>query len=224
MSAMATIPNSYASDRSSASDQIDFEDNNTAADQDDLMDNDSISLSTNKSGFSLSSSVCRMIDERVPTLPPMLPLDPVPNPVDTETLVDIDETDLDNLRRYIQKQCFEGSKWCHPLMFKGSLDRQNYNVIDITQFVGNSKYKDKEGQNSYRIYLDPKDYSVNEELQSMSSIPVDATNEFRVRQMFKSESYVKLSKDLREACGTCGFNIVQNGNQKFDLKKSGLII
>ena len=55
----------------------------------------------------------------------------------------------------------------------------------------------------------------------MSSIPVDATNEFRVRQMFKSKSYIKLSKDLREACGTCGFNTVQNGNQKVDLKKMG---
>ena len=42
-----------------------------------------------------------MIDERVPTLPPMLPLYTIPNPADTETSVDIDETDLDNLRRYI---------------------------------------------------------------------------------------------------------------------------
>ena len=42
-----------------------------------------------------------MIDSRVPTLPPMLPLDPIPNPADTETPVDIDETGLDNLRRYI---------------------------------------------------------------------------------------------------------------------------
>ena len=63
-------------------------------------------------------------------------------------------------------------------MLKGSLDPKKYNVIDFTQLVGNSKYKYKEGQTSYRIHLDPKDYSVNEELQSMSSIPVDATNEF----------------------------------------------
>ena len=97
MSEMATMPNSYASDKSSASDHFDNEEMNTATDQNDLIDNDSISLSTNKSGFSLSSSVCRMIDERVPTLPPMLPLDPIPNSEDTETPVDIDETDLDNL-------------------------------------------------------------------------------------------------------------------------------
>ena len=220
MSEMAMLANGYDSDTNSFTDEFEFEEIQTATGQKDLIENDSISLSTNKSGYSLSSSVCRMIDSRVPTLPPMLPLDPIPNPADTETPVDIDETGLDNLRRYIQKQCFEGSKWSHPLMFKGSLDRQKYNVIDITQFVGNSKYKDKEGQTSYRIYLDPKDYPVNEELQTMSSFPVDATNEFRVRQMFKSKSYIILSKDRREACGTCGFNIVQNGNQKFDLRKN----
>ena len=49
-------------------------------------------------------------------------------------------------------------------MFKGSLDQQNYDVINITQFVGNSKYKDKEGKKSYRIYLDPSEYSVSDEL------------------------------------------------------------
>ena len=51
-----------------------------------------------------------MIDKRVPTLPSMLQIDPVPNPTDAEGIIDMDETDTDNLRRYIQKQCFEGSK------------------------------------------------------------------------------------------------------------------
>ena len=46
----------------------------------------------------------------------------------------------------------------------------------------------------------------------------------QVQRKFKSESYINLSKDLRDACGQCGFNITQNGNQKFLYKTSGLVI
>ena len=46
-------------------------------------------------------------------------------------------------------------------------------------------------------------------------IPKDTTTIFHVRNKFKSKSYIKLSKDLWE---------VQNGNQKFDLKRSDLMI
>ena len=38
--------------------------------------------------------------------------------------------------------------------------------------------------------------------------------------MSKSKLYAKLSKHLREACGTCGFNLVQNENHNFFIKKS----
>ena len=50
------------------------------------------------------------------------------------------------------------------------------------------------------------------------------TTQEQVQRKFKSEAYMKLSKDLRDECGQCGFNITQNGNQKFQYKPSGLVV
>ena len=133
-------------------------------------------------------------------------------------------TNIDKLRSYIQTQCYEGSKWYNSLFFEGTKDKETFHRMDVIQYVGNSLYKDKEDNNSYRIYFDPKKYSVKEELATLSSIPEDATVRYKTQQRFKSPDYIKLSKDLRLACGQCGFNIIQNGNQKFDLKRNGLII
>ena len=133
-------------------------------------------------------------------------------------------TNIDKLRSYIQTQCYEGSKWYHSLFFEGTKDKLTFERLDVIQYVGNSLYEDKEDNNSYRIYFDPKKYSVKEELATLSSIPDDATVRYKTQQRFKSPDYVKLSKDLRLACGHCGFNIIQNGNQKFDFKRNGLIV
>ena len=46
----------------------------------------------------------------------------------------------------------------------------------------------------------------------------------KVKRKFKSPAYLKLPRDLREVSGKCGFNITQNGNQKFTYKQTGLII
>ena len=46
----------------------------------------------------------------------------------------------------------------------------------------------------------------------------------KAKQKFKSAAYLKLSRDLREASGICGFNITQNGNHKFTYKRTGLKI
>ena len=52
----------------------------------------------------------------------------------------------------------------------------------------------------------------------------DMTLQDKVKQEFKSAAYLKLSRNIREASGKCGFNITQNGNQKFTYKRTGLII
>ena len=48
--------------------------------------------------------------------------------------------------------------------------------------------------------------------------------QYNVRNKFKSYSYSKLCKDYKEVSDSHRFDIIQNSNQKFDLKKSGLII
>ena len=98
MSEMPVVPNKKYNDSGSGVDQSET---NGAIGNDDFIDNESISLSTNKSSYSSPSSVYRMIDDRVSTLPPMLSIDPTPNPVDIGSINDIDETDTDNIRRYI---------------------------------------------------------------------------------------------------------------------------
>ena len=76
----------------------------------------------------------------------------------------------------------------------------------------------------HRIYFDPAHYPVEEELEKQREITEDMAIQDKVKQKFKSTSYIKLSKDLREASGKCGFNITQNGNQKFAYKNKGLVI
>ena len=128
------------------------------------------------------------------------------------------------MRQYLQTQCYKGSKWYHSLTFEGSTDKENNSKIDIIQYVVNSYYKDKKDQKPYRIYFNPQTYSVDEEMSTLSSIPDEATVQQQTQSRFKSSAYVKLSRDLRKACGYCGFNIIQNRNQKFNLKHSGLIV
>ena len=156
----------------------------------------------------------------VPTVPTTL-VDPLQNPVENG---DFNVRDVDQLRLYIEKECFEGSKWSHPIMFKGSTNKTNFLEMDVIKYVGNTKYKEKEGRQSYRVYFDPNKYPVTEEFEALSSITEDTTIQEKVQSKFKSSSYMKLSRDLRQACATSGFNIVLNGNQKFNLKRTGLQI
>ena len=104
-------------------------------------------------------------------------------------------------------------------------DRQKiYTKIDITRYVGDSKFKMKKGIDRYKIYFNPEDYPVKDEIYKMSQLSEDIPLKQTVKSKFKSDAYLILSKDLREASGQCGFHIVQNGNQKIDLKRNGLKI
>ena len=96
--------------------------------------------------------------------------------------------------------------------------------MDILQFIGDPVYKDKPGRESYRVYLNPSKYPVTEELSRISALPEDASIKTQTQNRFKSKAYLKLSKDIRDACGHCAFNVVQNGNQKLCLKRTGLSI
>ena len=129
-----------------------------------------------------------------------------------------------SLRQYIEKECYCHYEWNQELKFRASLDQKTYTDMDVTRYVGNLQYKEKVKKGSHRIYFDPAHYPVEEELEKQKEITDDMTVQERVKQNFKSSSYIKLSKNLREASGKCGFNITQNGNQKFTYKKSGLVI
>ena len=61
-------------------------------------------------------------------------------------------------------------------------------------------------------------------MSKIASLSEDASVKTQTQSRFKSESYIKLSKDIRDACGNCAFNVVQNSNQKLCLKRSGLSI
>ena len=109
-------------------------------------------------------------------------------------------------------------------MFSASLDRETFEKIDIIQCVGDSIYKDKKNNGNYRVYFDSTKYSAQDETQKDLEVNSEMTIQEQVHRKFKSESYMKLSKDLRDACVQCGFNITQNGNQKFQYKPSGLVV
>ena len=96
--------------------------------------------------------------------------------------------------------------------------------MDILQFIGDPCYKDKNDNKAFRVYLNPIKYPVTEELSTIASLPEDTSIKTQTQSRFKSEAYIRLSKDIRDACGNCAFNLVQNGNQKLCLKRSGLSI
>ena len=94
------------------------------------------------------------------------------------------------------------------------MGKKTFPNIDIIQYIGNSCFKDKKDQKSYRIYFNPETYPINEELSTLSSTPDDATITQQTQRRFKRSAYMKLLRDLRKARGYCGFNIIQNGNKK----------
>ena len=135
-----------------------------------------------------------------------------------------DPKNTQNLRCYLEKECFPETEWSNELIFNASTDKKTYQDMDITKYVGDSRFKDREGLGSFRIYFNPKDYSVEQEMDTMSTLPEDTSVKEKVQTKFKSDAYMRLCRDLREASGKCGFLIVQNGNQKIHLKKNGLKI
>ncbi len=64
-----------------------------------------------------------------------------------------DNYNTDSLRIYLEKECFSVIKWSNDLLFKASTDKENYEIMDITKYVGDSKYKEKKGRDSFRIFF-----------------------------------------------------------------------
>ena len=96
--------------------------------------------------------------------------------------------------------------------------------MDILQFIGDPCDKDKQDNKAFQVNLNPSKYTVKDELSKIASLPEDTSIKTQRQSRFKSESYIKLSKDTRDACGNCAFKVVQNGNQKLCFKRSGLSI
>ena len=81
---------------------------------------------------------------------------------------------IENPRTYLTNQCYEGSKWISSLTFEGSTHKQTCQQ-NVLQYIGNPCYKDKKEKESYRIYFDPSKYPVDDEWESINSLPKDAS-------------------------------------------------
>ena len=109
----------------------------------------------------------------IPTLPPMINVNNVSNPEDLEG--SIPHSNMQNLWSYLQKQCYNGYKWTSPLTFEGSLDKRTFQEMDVLQFIGDPKCKDKKGNNAYRVYFNPSKYPVTDLLSKIASLPDNAS-------------------------------------------------
>ena len=67
----------------------------------------------------------------IPTLPPMINVNNVSNPEDMEESVP--HSDIQNLRSYLQTQCYDGCQWTSPLTFEGSLDKRTFQGVVVNQ-------------------------------------------------------------------------------------------
>lgn len=50
---------------------------------------------------------------------------------------------------------------------KGSRDKQTRKEMDMLQLIGNPCYKDKDSQESHRVYLNPSKYPFTDELSTI---------------------------------------------------------
>ena len=187
-----------------------------------LNDLPSMSDDDNDDGQSNCSDTDYNFRAPVSIVPPTTEMYNVSNLEDGEGITP--QSNVQKLRSYLQKQCYDGCKWTSKLMFEGSMDKNTFQEMNVLQYIGDPKYKDKKNKTAYRVYFNPSKYPVTDELSKITSLPDNASLKVQTQNRFKSSSYLRLSKDLREACGNCAFNIVQNGNQKLCLKKSGLTI
>ncbi len=114
--------------------------------------------------------------------------------------------------------------WCRSILFRATENLFTFKKLDITKYVGDQRYKDKKTGFATRIYFDINDYPVEEEFFNISSCETNMANhksdytdkEARTivtKARFKSESFKKLSMDIRAAAFMCGVNLIQNGNQ-----------
>ena len=63
------------------------------------------------------------------TVSPMISTNNIPNPEGLEGIAP--QSDVQNLRSYLQKQCYDGCKWTSSLTFEGSLDKNTFEVMDV---------------------------------------------------------------------------------------------
>ena len=43
--------------------------------------------------------------------------------------------DVEQLCLYIEKECYQGSQWSHPIMFKGFVDGKHFSEMDKKFFL-----------------------------------------------------------------------------------------
>ena len=104
----------------------------------------------------------------------------------SEVNTNTDPKNTQNLRCYLEKECFPDTEWSNDLIFNASTDKVTYQDMDITKYVGDSRFKDKEGSGTHRIYFNPADYTVEQELATMENLPDDTSMADRVQTKFKS--------------------------------------
>ena len=69
---------------------------------------------------------------------------------------------IQNLRTYLEKECFSKTEWSSGLLFNASTNKVNYQVMDITKYVGNSKFKKSREGEDFRVYFDPNKYPIED--------------------------------------------------------------
>ena len=85
----------------------------------------------------------------------------------------------------MEKECFPEIEWSDELVFNTSTNKITYQNMDITKYVRESRFKDKEGAGTFRIYFSPTDYSVKQEMETMTNLPEDTLIKEKVQTKFK---------------------------------------
>ena len=91
-----------------------------------------------------------------------------------DTTLPVDENNdrrlTQNLRNYLEKECYMETEWSNGFFFNASTDKQTYSKIDMTRYVDDSKFKKKKHVDMYKIYFNPEDYLVNDKIYKMSQL------------------------------------------------------
>ena len=176
-----------------------------------VIDSDSFSINQNKSSTHLI----------IPSIPPLPIATSMPSLTltseENSTLIATDPLPL--LRQFLDTNINAPViKWNSKLLFNGSINGDPLTEVDILQFVG----KHPKDMVTHKIYFCNDTYSVKDEFDSINNLSSLSSLKDQYSSRFKSDAFLRLSKDLCAASRKCGFEIIKNGVQGRKIMKGDL--
>ena len=92
------------------------------------------------------------LDDQIP-IHPIIENNPLLAP--QETILMSNHNDIFFEHHHLDKEFYSESQWLNEQIFRRSINKINYEPIDITKYVGDSQFKENGRTKDSRLYFDP---------------------------------------------------------------------